>query len=377
MAGINDLANIWNNVREFDLRPIRQAAEEPMRITLVGAPGSGKQTLAEQMHRDPLRPAMQTQTPLVIAGLDDKGAVSDAQLVILMVNANAGNFSTEQALARRLSDNKKSFLVFINQSTVVGAGQGWGNWNAWQSGPIISGSVNDTQFLLDKFVPAVMQLLPDHLLALGRQFPIFRVPIARHLISDVCFSNAAYTFSTGVAEIVPIFDIPLNLADIVVLTKAQAFLAYKLGLVFGFSTNWHDYVSEFGGVIGGGFLWRQIARSLIGLVPLWGIVPKVAVAYSGTYVVGNAILQWYLTGRNLTRAQIRVLSKQAFERGKTLARDLLARVPRPRLGRGKGTLPPPLKTLKPCPNCGRPNPEDAAFCQYCGTSLPQPAIGQP
>jgi hypothetical protein len=87
----------------------------------------------------------------------------------------------------------------------------------------------------------------------------------------------------------------------IVLSKTQAFLAYKLGLTVGFSTNWHDYLREFGGVLGGGFLLRQLARSLVGLIPVWGILPKVAIAYAGTYVVGHTILQWYLTGRHLTK----------------------------------------------------------------------------
>jgi uncharacterized protein (DUF697 family) len=209
---------------------------------------------------------------------------------------------------------------------------------------------------------------------LGRQFPLFRLAIAHQLINDTCFSNAAYTLSTGIAEVVPIFDVPLNIADLIVLTKAQAFLVYKLGLVFGFSTRWQDYIAEFSSVIGGGFLWRQTARFLIGLIPVWGIVPKVAVAYSGTYVVGNAVLQWYVTGRHLTRKQMHELSVQAFARGKALARGLLERARRPKLGRGKDkkALPAPLpapEAVQVCPQCGKDSARDAVFCQYCGQRL--------
>ena len=76
--------------------------------------------------------------------------------------------------------------------------------------------------------------------------------IAHQLINETCFSNAVYSLTTGVAEVVPIFDIPLNITDMVVLTKAQAFLVYKLGLTLGFSTRWQDYLGEFGSVVGGG-----------------------------------------------------------------------------------------------------------------------------
>jgi hypothetical protein len=139
-----------------------------------------------------------------------------------------------------------------------------------------------------------------------------------------------------------------------------------LGLELGYSTRWQDYVSEFGGVIGGGFLWRNLARYLIGLVPLWGIVPKVAVSYAGTYVVGNAVLRWYLTGRHVTPAQIRQLYRQAFDRGKAVARALLARRPRPRLARRKRVELPAPQSVQTCPVCGKVSASDARFCQYCG-----------
>jgi len=134
------------------------------------------------------------------------------------------------------------------------------------------------------------------------------------------------------------------------LTKSQAFLAYKLGLLLGFSTRWQDYVTEFGGVIGGGFIWRQIARSLIGLVPGWGIIPKVAVAYSGTYVVGNAILGWYESGRNLSPNQMRDLSKQAFNRGKEFAKMLGEKFPRGKTGKQHKKQAQALASLNLLPN---------------------------
>jgi hypothetical protein len=49
-------------------------------------------------------------------------------------------------------------------------------------------------------------------------------------------------------------------------------------------------------VIGGAVMWRQIAGALVGLVPAYGIVPKTAVAFGGTYVVGLAATRWYETG---------------------------------------------------------------------------------
>jgi uncharacterized protein (DUF697 family) len=236
-----------------------------------------------------------------------------------------------------------------------------------------------------------MRMMPDFHLALGRYFALFRVPIARHLINDSSFTNAAYSFGTGVAEVVPVLNIPMNVTDVFVLTKNQIFLVYKIGLALGMPTDLQSYFATFGGILGAGFFWRQTARSLVGLIPAWGIIPKVAVAYAGTEVVGTAVLHWYLTGRHITKEQIRQLYTQAFARAKKLVPRL--RRSQQRLEEGKpkrqrkskrGAAQPALEApqatagalpagtaagangMRNCPNCSKPNAIDAVFCQYCG-----------
>jgi uncharacterized protein (DUF697 family)/ribosomal protein L40E len=240
---------------------------------------------------------------------------------------------------------------------------------------VLYGSVDDPVFLQKSLVPAVLDLLADDHLALGRLFPLFRLEIARRLINETCVSNAAYSFSTGLAEIVPVLDVPLNVTDMIVLTKAQAFLVYKLGLTFGFTTNWQDYIAEFSSIVGSGFMWRQIARQLVGLIPVWGIVPKVVVAYSGTYVVGNAVMQWYLTGRKVTRAMVSSLYKQAIERGRAFTKELVRRSPQKRLSKKEqkqlaaSKKEEPAVDLVACSNCGATNPVGAKECRACGAPL--------
>jgi uncharacterized protein (DUF697 family) len=260
------------------------------------------------------------------------------------VDAQSKDFSAEQILVKKWSEAGKNILVLINKIDLLEKAVLANPQLDWMSSKVVYGSANDSASIQREFVPAVLELLPQQHLALGRQFPLFRLTIAHQLINDTCFSNAAYSFSTGVAEIVPVLDIPLNVTDMIILTKSQAFLAYKLGLLFGFTTRWQDYVTEFGGVIGGGFIWRQIARQLVGLIPVWGIIPKVAISYSGTYVVGNAILGWYLTGRHLTSKQMKALSAQAFGKGKEFAQSLTKKLPKSKHGKQKrDKLPAPLK----------------------------------
>jgi uncharacterized protein (DUF697 family) len=328
VPGIKDLSSVWNNIKEIDLKPIRDSATYPLRIVLAGSTGAGKHTLAEQMRSDPSRPEIHTQSPLALFTLESDTPISAAHLTILLVDATQAEFSVEQELVKKWTEAGKNVLVFINKIDLVNENIPEAANQGWLAARVISGSANDSASLHKEFIHTVLELLPQLHIALGRQFPLFRVTVANQLINETCFSNAAYSFSTGLAEIVPVLDLPLNLTDLVILTKSQAFLAYKLGLLVGFSTRWQDYVTEFGGVIGGGFVWRQAARSLIGLVPGWGIIPKVAVAYSGTYVVGQAILGWYLSGRHLSSKQMRDLSIQAFARGKDYARKLGDKLPK-------------------------------------------------
>ena len=389
MPGVKDLPSIWNNIKEMDLRPLRNEALRGVKIALVGRPGVGKRLLADQMRRDPLRPNAETLTPLLIIDLDDPAKAqeraSQADLVILLLPAVGAANDLEQIFARYMANAGRKILVFLHQPATIklvtdpqaiekvktkpnGTPTSYALdvWAGSSKQRVVAGSVEDAEFLLKNFVPAVLELLPERLLALGRDFPLFRVTIGRGLINEACFSNAAYSFSTGLAEIVPGLGIPLSVADMVVLTKTQAFLVYKLGLVLGLSTRWQDYVSEFGGVLGSGFIWRQVARQLVGLIPAWGILPKVAVAYAGTNVVGNVVLQWYLTGRHVTRQQMRQLYAQAFGRGKELAAQLVKRLPRPRRSKKSKALPPPRRKELICPACGKTSARDAKFCQYCG-----------
>lgn len=369
MSRLKNITNIWQNVREVDLRPIREEAVRDIEIALLGEEGSGRHALADQLRSDPARPNVSTHTPVIVAGLDAEGQVADADLIIVVVDAAARDFERQQALSRRLTSARKKVIVFYNQAERGEESQTMDLEVVWDALHLFVGSVNDTGYLLKELVPAVMELLPDYHLSLGRHFPLFRIPIAHYLINDASFANVVYSLSTGLAEIVPVLNIPLNITDIVVLTKAQAFLVYRLGLALGFSTRWQDYVAEFGGVIGSGFLWRQMARYLVGVVPLWGIIPKVAVSYAGTFVIGHVVLRWYLTGRHVTSKQIKELYRQAFTQGKTVARNMLAKAPRPRLRRRKREeLPPPPSDVI-CQHCGKRSAGDAKFCQYCGKEV--------
>jgi uncharacterized protein (DUF697 family) len=386
MTNILALNSSWNTIKEVDLRPVREQALRGIRIAIVGTSQPACAALAAQLRRDPYHPKIEVQSPVLVTDLESAQKAGEADLIILLIDAKQADVEAEKKLALAWSDQGKKVFVLVDYSAVAKGDQSIIPAQEARNRQVLHGSIQDMEFLQNKFAPAIIQLMPDQLIPLGREFPLFRVPIARFMINDTCFSNAAFSLSTGLAELVPVFNIPFVIADSIVLTKNQLYLVYKLGLTLGLSTEWGDYVGEFGSVLGAGFFWRQVARGLVGLIPMWGIIPQVAIAYSGTYVVGNVVLQWYLTGRHVTRQQMTELYRRAYTRGLEAANRLRKKTP----GKKRGSESPQLATprtrrpaRKPghqvCPVCSRQSAADATFCQYCGHNFQagRPEIGQP
>jgi uncharacterized protein (DUF697 family) len=369
MARLSTIQSYWSIVTEIDLRPLVKEALQDVNIVLVGAVETGRNRLADQMRSDPSRADMETDTPILVLDLEEGLQALHADLIVLLLDGRQTSFSYEKELAHQWAEAGKRVLVFVTLPEKPASPQALLPTLPWKPRFVIYGSVHDLAFLREKFAPAVIRMLPEKILSLGRNLPFFRMPIARYLTNDTSQSNAAYSLATGLAEIVPILNIPLVLTDMIVLTKNQAFLVYKLGLVFGFTTEWKNYVAEFGGVLGFGFLWRQLARTLVGLIPGFGIIPKIGVAYAGTEVVGNAVTQWYLTGRHVSTNQLKGVYDRALLQSRTFVRKLLPKLPRRQpkaLPQGSPSKPKGRRTKQTCPQCGRISAPDAHFCQYCG-----------
>jgi uncharacterized protein (DUF697 family) len=120
--------------------------------------------------------------------------------------------------------------------------------------------------------------------------------------------------------------VPLNLGDMVVLTKNQLMMSYRLVLAAGRDGEPRKLIGEILSVLGGGFLFRQAARQLVGLIPVAGLVPKVAIAYGGTWAIGRAVVAWTTEGREITSDFVRSMSIEGLERGRSVASRLVDQV---------------------------------------------------
>jgi len=57
----------------------------------------------------------------------------------------------------------------------------------------------------------------------------------------------------------------------------------------------------------------------------YGVIPKIAVAYAGTYAVGQAIYQWCANGEKLQPERLKAMYVAAFKRGREVAQSILAK----------------------------------------------------
>lgn len=165
--------------------------------------------------------------------------------------------------------------------------------------------------------------LPDLGMLLARRLPGLRPVCIGRLIEAGARANAAYALGSGVAEIAPGFGLVLAPADLFILTKNQILLAFKVALAAGRQEDNRTLIVQLFGVLGSGLLFRQVARELVGLLPLIGLLPKVAVAYAGTLVIGQVAWAWADEGRRISGPERHRLYHEAMLAAAAWARRLL------------------------------------------------------
>jgi len=182
-------------------------------------------------------------------------------------------------------------------------------------------------------VPALLQARPAWRIALARHFPAFREPVADRLIADISRINAQFSLLSAIPNAfpgLPPWMLPVTApADILMLTKNQMLLVLRLAAVYGLDVTPKRRLTELIPTLGTGFGWRAIARQLVGLVPGGvGAAMKGTIAFTGTWVAGKAAQQYFRSGYQPTREQMRVLYEEAAERARLVVQHAVERVRR-------------------------------------------------
>jgi len=332
---LGDITNVWNTVRELNVGEIRESADQQVQLSVVGAIGL-RDAVIRALYAGPSRYPAGGRAAIwdydVPLQRERQMEIGNSDALLIALDARDAD---EAAWAEAL--DKLAMLSLPKLAVVLEAGA----LSARLDGALKRAGIRRLEVadgrpetIGAQLGPELAELLPDDLrIAAARKIPALRDAVARWLIGDVAFSNATYSFTSGIPEMIPFVTLPLNAADVLVLTKNQALLVYKLALAFGAPGDFQAQLREILPVIGAGFMWRQLARQLIGLIPVAGLVAKVAISYAGTYATGQAAMLWYRNGERLSTAALQQLYKQATAAGTQRARELVAR--------RRPALPPP------------------------------------
>jgi hypothetical protein len=167
-------------------------------------------------------------------------------------------------------------------------------------------------------------------LPLARMFPPFRDAVSRRAIQQAATENAVFSIVTALPNIAPYAGLvwtPAEFAsDSAFLTLNQLRMLFQLGAANDRSIGFGEQKSEIGSIVAGAFGWRALARELAAKIPAGGgVIPKAAIAFAGTWVLGASLERLYRIGYGFTRAERSAAYEEAFERGKQTAAMLLER----------------------------------------------------
>jgi len=190
--------------------------------------------------------------------------------------------------------------------------------NGWTFNPV------DTGYM-------ARSIVADHRdleLAIARRFPLFRHAVADAIIHRVSRENAVFSLVTALPNVVPsVLDLPWALGefatDTAFLTMNQIRMALLMAAAHGHTIGYTEQKVQIAVIVAGAFGWRALARELVGKIPLGGgLIPKAAVAFAGTYVVGLGLEKLNRTGAGLSRHEQKDAWADAFSKGKEVVRKL-------------------------------------------------------
>lgn len=316
------VGNIFNIIKEIDLGAIKEAAEHPFRLLVLGDYLLATE-VAEKMSAELGKSGIH---PWVVVSTDGSKAKDGVPVVAaLWATPHIEPDATDMSI---LGDMARAGIPVLTVVISETAGQMVGAElvRRDEAKRVVVPSLTN-QNVVQKVVPALVEIIPmEWRVAVARQLPPLRGLIAYSLVEETSRANAIYATTTAVGEAIPGLNLALTAADMLILTKNQLVMAYKIALAAGKEGKPLDVMGEIVGVVGGGFLLRQLARELVGLIPVVGAIPKVAVAYAGTWVMGRTVTLWAMEGHRLNPTEARRFYDEAVINGRKMAESLLEKV---------------------------------------------------
>lgn len=136
----------------------------------------------------------------------------------------------------------------------------------------------------------------DRAVALGRRYPTMRKVVAQRVIDRTAGQNALI----GLAFFVPGADMP-------VMTLNQIKMVLSIASVYGEEINL-ERATELIGIVGMGFGFRAIARTLVRSVPGIGWVLRAVTGYTATMAIGAGAIRYFEKGAPASTSRVVALA---------------------------------------------------------------------
>lgn len=316
---IGNISQFWRITRELDLNALRQDFERRVVVQVLGSDLQSAERIARLLDPEALGKEVQVGT------LSDWGVARHERRAgppadAFVVAMDAGLHPAARRTLTDLSIGETPLLLVqlgrAAEMLVLGVPE---------ERILDLGEMDDQQRARDRLIEALVRLVPEAMLPLGRAYPHLREPVADHLIRDTSRVNAQFAAMSSLPASIPLVGgIIGDVADIVVLTKNQVILLFKLAGLYGRDLQLgQQLLVEVAPVVGGAFVWRTAARSVVGLLPTpFSLVPKAVIAYSGTFLVGEMARYYYTEGRKPPEEVVKQLQAEALRVARATAERL-------------------------------------------------------
>lgn len=309
---IGNISHFWRLTRELDVNGVRQAFEQPVEISVLGSDLLIAERVARLIEPDP-------EAGEVSAGVLGRRARERADAYIAAISGPLDPDARRELSELSVGDQPLLVVQCDDAGGMLVLG-------VRQERIITLGPSDADDEVRDRLFRALVGAAPEVMLAAGRRHPLLRECVAEYMIRDTSRVNAQFAALSSLPSAVPILGgLVGDVADVLVLTKNQVLLLFKLAGLYGRDLEiGRELVFEVLPVVGGAFFWRSTARLLVGLLPaMLGLLPRTFVAYTGTYVVGQSARYYFRFGRRPPPELVRDLRAEATR----LAEATLGRLP--------------------------------------------------